>query len=318
MAKELYLYSPIYDFVAQDLIAAMEENAGEDIVIRINTPGGSVFSGWGIIAKMLERDGKTKIKLDGAAMSMGSLIIAFADDVEALDVSTIMLHRADMQVDNEGDQAFLDKVNNDLRRKLEAKIDKQKLKELKGITISDLFADDKRIDLYLSAKEAQQIGLVNKITKIVPKELSAFNKMFAIAAEHNPKDENKPPLKNNNMNLETLKAENPGLYNQIFALGVTQGIADEKDRVSACLVFNEIDPVAVKSAIESGKPLTQTQIAEFSLKAVSGKSLENVKKESAKIVTPGAAPSAEQTDDANELSAFAALVHKELGTKKIV
>lgn len=300
--KELYLYSPIYDFSAEQLIAAMEENSGSDIVIRVNTPGGSVFSGWGIIAKMLEREGKTTIKVDGTAMSMGAVLLPFADRVEALDVTMIMLHRADMYISSPEDQAFLDKVNKSLRAKLEAKINVEKLKEITGSSMDDIFNSEKRIDIFLTAKQAKQIGLVDKINSVDPKELSALhNKMFSVAATHTPIKET--TIKNTTMTLEKLKAEYPAIFAEAVALGVAQ----EKDRVEACLTFIEIDAVGVKAAIESGKPLSQKQMADFSLKAVSAATLKKIETESTTIVKTKEVE-AVKTDAEKKLAAFEAEV----------
>ncbi len=312
MPKELYLYSPIYDFVAQDLIAAMEDNSGEDIVVRVNSPGGSVLSGWGIIAKMTERKNKTTIKVDGSAMSMAAMALLFADNVEALDVSTIMLHRASMYVSSPKDQEFLDKVNKDLRSKMESKIDGEKLKELKGVSIKDLFDSEEKIDLHLTAKEAKQIGLVDKINKLDPKEASAYsNYLFSVAASAAGSVQ-----KNKNhttMNVEKLKIEHPEVYAQVIQLGIDQ----ERDRVGACLAFIDVDPVGVKAAIDSGKPLTLTQHAEFSRKAFSIDSLKKANAESAKhIQTTESSLGNELTPEARELADFEAKVKQQLSKKQ--
>ena len=297
MGKELYLYSPIYDFVAEDLISKMDEYENEDITIRLNTPGGSVFAGWGIIAKMQERTKKTNLKLDGAVASMGSLIAIFGDYVESLDITNIMIHRADMLVESPEDQTFLDNVNKQLRSKLESKIDTKKLKELKGISIKDLFEKDERIDLWLTAKEAKQLGLVNKINTLTPKELTAFNnKMFSVAAEFNPS-----PI-NTIMTLEELKAKHPALFTEAVAVGVAQ----ENDRIGACMVFAEIDLPGVKQAIESGKPLSAKQTAEFQLKMFSNKSLTALAGEGAKPLTTEEIAAKVITDKQKEMDAFEA------------
>lgn len=275
MAKELYLYSAINDFSAQELISEMEDNRTDDIVIRMQTPGGSVFAGWGIAAKMIEHEGHVTIKVDGASMSMGALLLAFADTIEALDVSTFMLHRADMYVENAEDQALLDTVNKSVRLKLEAKINGEKLKELKGVSINDLFTAEKRIDLFLTAKEAKAIGLVDKINKVSPKEIAAYNQhYFGIAAEY--KIETKS---NKIMEITQLKAEYPALYNQILA----QGAAEEKDRIEEALLFSNVDMNAVKEIIAAGKPMTQKQRTEFLLKAQNGAALQAI---AAEAVTP--------------------------------
>lgn len=74
------------------------------------------------------------------------------------------------------------------------------------------------------------------------------------------------------MDISKFRNEHPDVYAQVIALGVAQ----EKDRVEACMVFNEIDPAGVKAAIESGKPLSAKQMADFTLKAVSGKRAEDI------------------------------------------
>jgi len=208
--------------------------------------------------------------------------LAYAGTSEALDVSKIMIHRADMYVQNEAEQVFLDDLNKDLKAKFNKKIDKAKFKELKGITVDEVFASDERIDVWLTAKEAKAIGLIDKIVSLNPSEAKAFNeKMFSVAAIA---DSNKPepniPKPNSIMDIAKLKTEHPAVYAEVIALGVAQGVAQEKDRVEACLVFQEIDPVGVKAAIESGKPLSAKAMSEFTLKVVSAKKVDEIEKDS--------------------------------------
>ena len=157
MAKELLLYSPIFDFTAETLITGIEDNMDEPVIIRANTPGGDVMAGWGIIAKMQEH-GDITMKIDGSVASMGTFITIFADNVEALDISKIHLHRASGDVDNQEDQDFVDSVNADLKKKLKAKIDEAKFKEITGVSINQLFDADKRVTVTLTAKEAKADG----------------------------------------------------------------------------------------------------------------------------------------------------------------
>lgn len=314
MPKELYLYSGIYDFTAEALITQMAENEGDDITLRVNSPGGSVFAGWGIIAKMKEREGKTTIKLDGAAMSMAAFMLAFADKVEALDVSTIMLHRADMCVSTPEEQAFLNDINKDLRSKLEAKIDLTKLPTKKAITMDQLFNPEQRIDLFLTAKEAKAIGLVDKINKIEPSEIEAFKQlaaMFTPAATQTQSNKTQTQ-KPNKMTIEQLKAEHPALFAEVVALG----IAKEKDRVEACLAFIEVDAAGVKAAIEAGKDLSQKQMAEFSLKAISKTNLAGLAAENAGATKTEEVAAKEKTKKESELAVFESAVAAELGLTK--
>lgn len=314
MPKELYLYSQIYDFVAESLIAQMEEYQGEDITIRSCSPGGSVFAGWGIIAKMQEHEGKLKIKADGLVASMALYMLLFCDDVECLDVTSFVLHRADMYVGDPDDQAFLDGINEKLKEKLTAKIDSKKLKELKGVTIKDIFnPEGTRQDVRLTASEAKQIGLVKTVKKITPAikaEFEALNLKFNVAATIQPEPLNKPT-----MTIEEIQKNHPAVYAQILALGVKS----EKERVEACLVFNDIDPVAVKAAIESGAPLSQKQIAEFGLKAINKNTLTAVKKDAeGNIITeePTAA-TVEATKKEAAIAEFSKAVDANLNLKTV-
>jgi ATP-dependent Clp protease protease subunit len=317
MAKELYLYSPIYDFVAEALISQMEENKGSDIIIRGNTPGGSVFSGWGIIAKMKEHDGKVLMKVDGSVASMGTFILVFAQEAEALDVSKIHLHRADMYVNGPEDQAFLDGVNKDLKAKLIQKIDAAKLKELKGITIDDLFDPEKRIDVWLTAKEAKSIGLIQKIVKLNPSEITAFNKRFQIAAEAESKEDNNPnPQPKKVMNtLEELKAKHPELYAQAVAAGHKAGAEAEAKRVAAWEAWRHIDASAVDKGIKEGREITMADISEFSAKALSPEALKKLSATAAPGVKTGESTQTATTEAEQELQNLEASALKALGKK---
>jgi len=296
MPKEIYLYSPVYDFVAQDLISAMNENT-EELTMRVNSPGGSVFANYGICAKMQEH-GNVNVKVDGAAMSSAANLLPYAKSVECLDVSTFLLHRADMYVESESDKAFLARINKDLRIKLLARVDAVIFKEVTGYSIDEMFDSEKRIDIMLDAKQAKRIGLVQKINKLTPSEVEAFNSkmLFNIAAYN----DNKNQQKQKQMTIDTLKAEHPALFAQVVALGVEK----EKDRVEACLAFIDVDAKGAIEAINSGKDLSQKQMAEFAVKAMSKKSLTDLAAESNKGVATTEVVETEKDAKAKAIEAF--------------
>lgn len=320
MKKEIYLYSNIYDFVAESLISQMEENKTSEITMRVNTQGGDVLAGWGIIGKMNEMPGGIVLKVDGSAMSMGALLLPYANRVECLDVTQIMLHRASMYCSTPEDESFLANVNKNLRAKLESKIDDDKLFQLKGIRIENLFEDEKRFDLHLTAKEAKAIGLVDKINTLTPFEINAIadkaksiNAKFKVAAEYKPEAENNPqnPKK---MTVAEFKAAHPAAYNEIHGLGVVAGVAQEKERVEACLVFIDVDPVTVKALIESGKPMGMKAMAELALKSASPKKITAIKNDSTGAVDTEE-PEAEKTAKEKEVADFEVEARKSLGLK---
>ena len=319
MAKELYLYSPIYDFVVEGFISQMEENKSEDIVIRANTPGGNVFAGWGMIAKIKEHEGNIKMKVDGYTASMGTIVLAYVDDTEALDVSRIHLHRADGYVNSPEDQKFLDGINKDLRAKLTSKIDADKFKEITGKSIEDLFDSKDRIDVWLTAKQAKQVGLIKKIVKLDPTEIAAINRMnIAASLEQDPPKESNPtnPKPSNKvMTLEELKAQHPGLYAQAVAAGKTEGSAEERTRIAAWEAWRNIDAEAVDKGIKEGKQITAAEISIFTAKAVSPEFLKKLSASNAPEVKTKEDEGKVKTEKDKNISDFMAEVNTNLGRK---
>lgn len=115
----------------------------------------------------------------------------------------------------------------------------------------------------------------------------AVNKILELSGKQKAKidfpvgDINK--TKNKNMDLQELKANHPLLYKQAF----DEGVAHEKDRAEAWAVYNEVNPEKVKAGIESGKPLSGKDMAEFNLQIAKGEKLEAIRKDNAdELQTP--------------------------------
>lgn len=311
MAKEIYLYSPIYDFVAQGLIAQLEDYMGQPVTLRSNTPGGGVFANYGICAKMQEH-GDVTIKVDGNASSSGANMLLYAKSSECLDVSKFTLHRADGYVSNEEEQAYLDRINNDLKAKMLKRFDADTFKTVTGVSIEDMFDPKQRINVQLDAKQAKQIGLVQKINKLTPQEITAFNNRMEIAAEVTQTTQTQ---KNNTMTLDELKAQHPAIYAQVIAAGKTEGTTEERARVKAFMQWHKYDSAGVEAKIADGSPFGMAEVSEFSLKALNAKGLETISKENAKeVITEEAKvkePTAEEKSNKEFLAEVAALNKKD-------
>jgi ATP-dependent protease ClpP protease subunit len=279
--QELLLYGGIHSYSAEEFIQKLNEFDGEDITCRINCQGGDVFAGWGMIAKMREYSGSISVKVDGIAASMAAFMLLFADEVECLDASSFIFHRADGYVSSEEDKAWLSSINANFRRKMEEKIPSALFKEVTGKSYNDLFNPDARIDCMLTAKQAKQLGLVTKINKL---SVTEAKKVKALADKYNftaelPKqitsvlelDSKVEPI------IETIKmktiAEFKAAHPELYAQVQQEAIDAERDRVGSFLAFLEIDAVTAKAGIESGKPMTQTQMAQFNLKAMQANTL---------------------------------------------
>jgi ATP-dependent protease ClpP protease subunit len=318
MGKELYLYTGIDTWSVKDLMERMEACGDEDMTIRMCSGGGNVFAAWGFYAKMTEVTGNVTLKVDGLVASASAIALLFADYVVALKTSDIMFHRADGPVNSADDQDFLNKKNVELRKRMEQKIDGAKLKELKGVSIKDIFEKTERLDVWLSADEAKKIGLVDEVVAVNASEIRAINeRMYNIAAAIDPA---KPPINNppnsKPMDLIKFKAEHPALYKELFAKGVEKGMKKERDRVGSILAFLDADPKGVKAMILEGKELTMTQTSELVIKMNSPEVLAKIAAVATPPVKTGEPDSKEATADDKRLTTVEAAVRKELGLDK--
>lgn len=333
MAKELLLYGELNsestgEFIAS--IAALESDS-EEIVARLNTPGGSPEYTFGAIAKFAEYPGPKKVKVDGKAYSMGLFFCCYTKDVTALDVTEFILHRAaysswlerDAEFFNDAVKANLTRINASLRKAFEATVNVPLFEQLTGCKLKDVFSLDSRIDVSFDAKIAKKVGLIKEIVPITPQkkaEIESFMikeaaKNYDIAAYVPPLVEDNPITKSNNSNKMTTE-EFKAKHADIYAEAVQAGVLQERDRVSSILVFNHLDAKACKEAIESGKPLSATQIAEFSLKALSPEALATAQKENAAAIKTGAAPTEEKATEEKALADFSAEVKSFFNSNK--
>jgi ATP-dependent protease ClpP protease subunit len=331
MPKEILLYGAVDDVSSSEFIQQMEDASADDITIRINCNGGVPEYGWGMIAKVAEHANGKKIKVDGQAYSFGTFFLCYVDDAEALDVSEFLIHRASYSEWFESTPEYftdavrenLVRINASLEKAFRNKVDVPVFEQLKGVKVKDIFSMDSRIDVFFSAAEAKKIGLIKNIVKITPAKKAEIDTRMAEVTEKitakytGVKPEKKTQQTNTDMTLAELKANHPALYAQVLAEGVQSGIDQERERVEACLVFNEIDPVAVKTAIESGKPLSPKQMAELSLKSFSKETLKDIADKSAGTVTTTATKETEKTEKDKKLADFEAETKKALKTQVI-
>lgn len=307
MPKEVLLYKRIESESAIEFIEEMNElDKQEEITGRVNGPGGNPEYGFGMIAKWSEHTGPKKLKIDGMAYSMHMMFALYAADVECLDVTELLAHRAAYPEWFENSDYFTEplrenlvRINASLEKAFRAKIDVEAFENLKqvkekGITVKSLFSMEGRQDVFLSAKDAKKIGLVNKITAITPKitaEISVIKEALGIKIDEPVAKKEEPISNNENMlTLAELKEKHPSVYAEAIKLGVEQGIAEEKDRVGSIMAFSEIDPVECKKIVESGKKLSETDRSNFTLKAIAKTALKDVSSEAAEVTPTGEQP----------------------------
>jgi len=275
MAKELYLYYGVSSFTAEELVSTLEEYMDEEVVIRMNTPGGDVFSGYAILNKIKEH-GNVTIKIDGMAASMGAFMLPFAKRVEAYDNAKVMLHRADGYTGGDENLVkLLADMNKNLKSYLDKKVDSEKFESIAGYKLKDLFDAEDRKDLWLSAKEAKSIGLIHKVNKMTPEAELKFAALFEGQEGQRVKDQK--PVKSNTMTKEELKAKHP----ELFASVVSEAQAEEKERVKAWMGYIDVDVAKVKAGIEGSAAPTISEQIELNRKAVAKASVQGLEDGSA-------------------------------------
>lgn len=295
MSKEILIYGGIYDFTVESFMREMEEAKNEDIVLRINTNGGDPQSSFGVVSKFQEHAKGKTLRVDGKAYSTGALMAAYADYVIALDVSEFLIHRVaypsyfenDSNLFTEQLQASLKYSNEKAREALESKVDVEKFQRFTGYSFDQIFSMDGRLDVYLTAEQAKKVGLVDEIRKITPEmrhDIAQNMEMTQLKAAKylgiQKENQEKPNEENDNthkdMNLDKLKAEFPAVYRQ----AMQEGVAFERDRVEAYMVFADVDLNTVKEAIAKGETMTAKQSAEFGRKLASAVFIKNAENDS--------------------------------------
>lgn len=320
MAREIYLYTPVYDFSAQSICSQIEEAMGEPVTMRVNSPGGNVLAGWAIAQKMMEH-GDVNINVDGACMSMATSLLPFAKKVTASDVAQFMMHAASVFMPTEEEKAVVAKMNKDILAKMKLRIDAKKFKEVVGVSLNELFTGDPeaRKDIFFTSQQAKDMGLIDAIVKLAPKDVKAFSeKIYLISAEAPEvkptpeiKKEESNPTKMEKITLDQLKKDFP----EVYAQAIKEGVDAERDRVGAWMAYSKIDPEAVAKGIKEGKPLSQTDTAEFNVKALSSGNLAALASGSAKPAETTAEGTA-LTEEQKKLATFESEIDGNLGLNK--
>jgi len=240
--NEVLIYSDIYSYTAESFINAINSVDGDSLVVRMDTNGGDPQAAFGMVAKFNEFEGEKVLKVDGRANSSGFFFVAMVENVEALDVSEFIVHRAAYPEWIESSERFTDElkanlksINDHLKKSFINKIDVEAFEKLKDVKINDIFSMDSRIDVKLTAKEAKKIGLIKKINKLTP-EMTAIidSKKFEVAANYRPKPENKKEEqpKVEKMTKEEFKKNHPEAYASVVAEGVAKEKAERAEEVA--------------------------------------------------------------------------------------
>ncbi len=160
----VFLGTPIDDTVANIIIAQLlfleSEDPKKDINLYINSPGGSVYSGLAIYDTMQYIKPNVITTCVGIAMSMGAFLLAGGEKGKrnSLPNSKIMIHQ--LSGGFQGPAADIEiqaKEALGLRKKLDEILSKHTGQTLKKVS------EDTDRDYFMTAKEAKDYGIIDKI-----------------------------------------------------------------------------------------------------------------------------------------------------------
>lgn len=154
------------NLIVAQLLFLQAEDAKKDIYFYINSPGGSVYDGMAIYDTMQYVTNDIQTVGIGMQASMGSFLLSSGTKGKRflLPTSTVMIHQP-----SSGTQGKLTDQENDLREALRLKkLMEEIMANNTGKTVEQIHKDWER-DRWLSAEEAKEYGIVDRIITSPPK-----------------------------------------------------------------------------------------------------------------------------------------------------
>lgn len=139
--------------------ALIEAGPVDEIVVHINSPGGSVWDGLGIYNALKNHPAKVTVKIDGIAASAASLI-AMAGDVVEMPANTLMMIHNPWTIAM-GEAKEFRKVADSLDKHRDAAAETYAMKTGKPASEYHAIMD---AETWLSAEEAVEAGLADLVT----------------------------------------------------------------------------------------------------------------------------------------------------------
>jgi len=205
----------IYDIIGQDFfgagVIAKDIKAqldgykdSEEILVRINSPGGDVFEGVTIFNLLKEHSAKITVKVEGYAASIASIVAMAGDHVEIAANAMFMIHNPYVFALGDSKELrktadVLDKIKDSLigTYQTKASIDDKKLSNL---------MDD---ETWFSADEAKELGFADSIAGESEKitDLSAYRWINKAPSVSEPKPQVSVDGLTRSLSIATARAE---------------------------------------------------------------------------------------------------------------
>jgi|TARA_R100000479_G_scaffold148041_1_gene83593 ATP-dependent Clp endopeptidase proteolytic subunit ClpP len=236
---EISIYDEIGDYgtSAKQFIDDLKSVGGKDIVIRMNSVGGSVFDGLAIYNVLRSHTGYVNVKIEGLSASIASIIALAGDNIEMAENGFFMIHNPfgksmggaeDMRKTAD----LLDKIKQELVNIYSSKT------QLSEETISNMMDEE----TWLTSQEAKEMGFIDTITEPIKVAASFdFSKFTNVdSKEVNNRLQLITNIKKSKM-TEELKSWFNGVKEEIInaVKGEVVAEAPVKEEVSVVLSDNE-------------------------------------------------------------------------------
>ncbi len=263
-------------FSEEDILGKLNGlDPDEDLHVRVNSPGGSVYTALAVYNLLSEHKGKVTITVEGLAASAATIITSARNATVRMPKGSVMLiHPVRVSLYQHSKEELseaaegLEKIHSCVRDVYAAKtgLPAERIDELMGR------------ETYLTAREAKDLGFADEIDESrevvnrmdgdfidfnglkAPKNLFAGmpSGFISAAVEENPAIQKEDLV----MDLEKLKAEFPELVQQVEAAAKEEGARAERERISA---INELAMPGVQAlvdeAIVSGQSPAELAVA---------------------------------------------------------
>lgn len=304
MISEVLLYGNINAYSARQFVVDVAAVGANEIQGNINSDGGEVRYGWGAVTRWAQITAKKTLVNDGECNSMAAMLFCYSDYNKCADYATFGFHRAayadwfeaDPEMFDAEAQADLAKINSNLKKALEAKVDADIFKEVTGVSIKDLFSMKGRPIAVVDAKGAKKMGLVDEILLVTPKkkkEIEALKQTItarfsgAKVAAEKPEPEKEKDMEKTITTVAEFKANYPELFKEI--------VTAERERCETWAVFADVDLPACQKGIADGAMISPKMQAEFIRKQISAETVKKVEDENPDAIALAAATGGAKT-----------------------
>jgi ATP-dependent Clp protease, protease subunit len=160
----LYEYFGFSCFSPSAVRNALSNNPrNEELVLEVNSVGGSVFAGFEIYSLLRQAACPTRAVVQSLAASAASTIVSACQTVQMSPVAQIMIHNPSMSTDGNQDAhkasiKLLDAITQSILNGYEVKV--------KGKTTRDKLTQLMRSETWLPAQEAVKLGLADEILEL--------------------------------------------------------------------------------------------------------------------------------------------------------